>query len=83
MPPRITDERSKILNFYLTPKRVRETPEGARFRIGRIKADDGAKARDITHLLDRTYDYASPRELRWHLASRFGLPVDAVTVARQ
>lgn len=60
---------------------MRETTEGPRFRIGMLETRDGAGRRDVTHLFDRTYDYSSPRELRWHLASRFGLRPDDVKLA--
>ena len=69
------------MEFHLTPARVRQTADGPRFRIKNLKARDAAGARDITHLLDRTYDYASPRELRWHLADRFGIAPADVRIA--
>ncbi|ACA17393.1 hypothetical protein M446_2981 [Methylobacterium sp. 4-46] len=37
---------------------------------------------DVSHLLDRTYDYHSTRELRWHLADRFSSPVRTVSLSR-
>lgn len=70
------------MDFLFSPARVRETRDGTRFRIGRLKAVTPGALDDMTHLVDRTYDYASPRELRWHLADRFGLPVSSVTLRR-
>jgi hypothetical protein len=70
------------LEFEFSPARVRETLDGTRFRIGRVKAIHPGDGKDVTHLLDRSYDYASPRELRWHLAERFSLPVGAITLRR-
>lgn len=37
---------------------------------------------DVSHLIDRTYDYHSERELRWHLAERFASPVRSVGLNR-
>ncbi len=31
-----------------------------------------------SHLIDRSYNYHSPRELHWHLAERLGLAPTAV-----
>ena len=70
------------MKFEFTPTRVRETRDGTRFRIGRLMATGRAGVEDLTHLVDRAYDYASARELRWHLAERFALPVTAVSLAR-
>ncbi|WP_181708379.1 AsnC family transcriptional regulator [Chthonobacter rhizosphaerae] len=68
------------MHFEYRPAAVRETAEGPRFRIGRLTVTERNDARDVTALVDRTYDYASARELRWHLAERFRLPAAAVTV---
>jgi hypothetical protein len=37
---------------------------------------------DVSHLIDRTYDYHSVRELRWHLADRFSSLVRSVGLSR-
>jgi hypothetical protein len=76
------------VRFNCSPVRVRQTRSGPKFRIGRlteIRSRDIEDVRhgavkDVTHLVDRTYDYASSRELRWHLAERFELPPEAVTL---
>ena len=51
------------------------------FRVGQLRrlAARGTPA-DLSHLLDSSYDYHSPRELRWHLADRLGLSPTAVTL---
>jgi hypothetical protein len=33
---------------------------------------------DLSHLIDPSYEYHSPRELRWHLADRLGITPGAV-----
>lgn len=37
---------------------------------------------DVSDRIDRTYRYRSLRELRWHLADRFDLPVAAIALER-
>jgi hypothetical protein len=70
------------LKYAYTPARVRETRSGPRFRVGRLIDTADPKGRDVSHLIDRTYDYASPRELRWHLAERFGITPDRLVLER-
>ena len=57
--------------------------DAATFRVARLRrgAFGGSPASDISHLIDRTYDYHSPRELRWHLAQRLGLSPAAVSLS--
>jgi len=43
----------------------------------------GGGLREVSHLVDRSYAYHSPRELKWHLAERFGLPVRSVRLSLQ
>lgn len=51
------------------------------FQVAQISRHHGARgAMDVSHLIDGTYDYRSPRELRWHLAERFGLAPQAVSL---
>jgi hypothetical protein len=72
-----------MMNFKFSPKRARTAhADGAAFRISRLWAHDGAAENEISHLVDRTYPYRSARELRWHLAERFGLPVESVRLSR-
>lgn len=35
---------------------------------------------DLTDMIDQSYNYHSLRELRWHLAERFGLAPSAVAL---
>jgi hypothetical protein len=69
------------LHYAYTPVRVRETRSGPRFRVGRLVETTNANV-DISHLIDRTYDYASTRELRWHLAERFGTSPDRLMLVK-
>lgn len=48
-------------------------------RLSRIHAR-GGRAIDLSHLIDDSYEYHSPRELRWHLAERLGLAPAAVAL---
>jgi hypothetical protein len=34
----------------------------------------------MSHLIDRSYNYHSPRELHWHLADRLGLAPGALSL---
>ena len=52
------------------------------FQVARLTREGTDLAVDVSHLIDRTYDYHSDRELRWHLAERFNLPVDKVALRR-
>jgi len=53
------------------------------FRIDALRESraTGTAGADLSHLIDRSYDYHSPRELRWHLAERLGLAPAAVAVS--
>jgi len=51
------------------------------FRVGALWAANRGDLMDVSHLVDQTYDYHSERELRWHLAERFSVPVGAVTLS--
>lgn len=55
--------------------------DAATFRVGRVSrlAQRGTPA-DLSHLIDSSYDYHSPRELRWHLADRLGLAPAVVSL---
>jgi hypothetical protein len=70
------------ITISYTPARVRETAAGPRFRIKRLAEVRPDEIRDLTATMDRTYDYASARELRWHLADRFGLNPDRLVLER-
>jgi hypothetical protein len=59
---------------------VADRPQG--FRVARLWRHEGAASTEVSHLIDRTYDYASLRELRWHLADRFAGPVADLALDR-
>lgn len=67
------------MQFEIQP-RVDHRPDGDTFTVTRLLAADGAAKRDLSHLIDRSYPYQSLRELRWHLAERFSLPLKGVEV---
>ncbi|HYF55098.1 MAG TPA: hypothetical protein VEA41_12640 [Salinarimonas sp.] len=72
------------MKFTFEPRRTRRDPSAERptFRVARIWSDMSGRRSEISHLIDRTYDYASERELRWHLAERFARPVGSLTLER-
>ena len=71
------------MNFAFTRRSVSgRRAEYARFRVDRLTHDQTGCEVDVSHLIDRTYDYHSDRELRWHLAERFNLPVHKVALRR-
>lgn len=49
--------------------------DAATFRVGHLSRIHGRGSHgvDLSDLIDFSYDYHSARELRWHLADRFGL----------
>ncbi|WP_349368116.1 hypothetical protein [Salinarimonas sp.] len=68
-----------MMQFEFHPQ-ITDLPEAEAeaFTVARLYAADGAAKRDLSHLIDRSYAYQSLRELRWHLAERFQLPVKGV-----
>ena len=49
------------------------------FRVRTLnEASRAGRRADLSHLIDRSYGYHSPRELRWHLADRLGITPGAV-----
>ena len=53
--------------------------DAATFRVESLIETAARKgAADLSHLIDPSYEYHSPRELRWHLADRLGLAPKAV-----
>jgi hypothetical protein len=73
------------MQFEYTPRRSGRSPvtDATTFRVERLSqgAFDSAVPADITHLIDRSYRYHSPRELRWHLAERLGVTPAAVRLS--
>ncbi|MGU3538547.1 AsnC family transcriptional regulator [Methylobacterium sp. A54F] len=72
------------MQFEYTRRRSAHSPvtDAATFRVSGLKrATTAAQATvDLTHMIDKSYRYHSPRELRWHLAERFGLSPAAVNL---
>lgn len=75
--------------FEYTRRRGVRSPvtDATTFKVGRLKQrlTEGAKAHgdktvDLSHLIDTSYNYHSPRELRWHLAERFGMAPESVAL---
>jgi len=70
--------------FEYTRRRSVRSPvtDSATFKVGRIRqsATSDAPTLDLSHLIDRSYNYHSPRELRWHLADRLGLAPAALAL---
>lgn len=56
--------------------------DAATFRVEHLRQGglEGAPGADVSHLIDRSYEYHSARELRWHLAQRLGLAPAAVSL---
>lgn len=61
------------------PRHLGEEPT---FTIDRLWRQENGSKMDLSHLVDRTYAYRSVRELRWHLAERFAVPVSDLQVDR-
>jgi hypothetical protein len=68
--------------FEYTRRRGVRSPvtDAPTFRVGKLARAKTADQTgvDITDLIDRSYNYHSPRELHWHLAERLGLAPGAV-----
>lgn len=67
--------------FEYTRRRGVRSPvtDAPTFRVGKL-AEAGTQNHggDISHLIDRSYNYHSPRELHWHIAERLGLAPTAL-----
>ncbi len=68
--------------FQSRPARRHPVTDAATFRVTRLWSEDRTGRREVSHLLDRSYPYQSTRELRWHLAERFGQPVETLDIRR-
>jgi len=55
--------------------------DAATFRVDRLIETAARGPADLSHLIDPSYEYHSPRELRWHLAERLGLSPRAVRLS--
>ena len=80
--------KTRMLFEYTRRRGVRSpVTDAATFKVARLRkaplglcADSKAQTVDMTDLIDSSYNYHSPRELRWHLAERFGLAPSAVAL---
>lgn len=52
----------------------------ATFRVRQLSTGRRQGRTDLSHLIDLSYNYQSPRELRWHLADRLGLSPTSVSL---
>ncbi|MFE1599701.1 hypothetical protein [Methylobacterium sp. ID0610] len=52
------------------------------FHVQQIWRQVDGERIDVSHLIDRTYEYQSVRELHWHLADRFLSPVRSISLSR-
>lgn len=72
------------MHFEYTRRHGARSPvtDAATFRVDRVSrvAASDARSDDLSHLIDGSYDYHSPRELRWHLADRLGLAPAAIAL---
>ncbi|GJD32292.1 hypothetical protein PMNALOAF_3561 [Methylobacterium adhaesivum] len=70
--------------FEYTRRRGVRSPvtDAATFRVDRLRqaAPRGTQTTDLSHLIDSSYNYHSARELRWHLADRFGMLPEAIAL---
>jgi hypothetical protein len=69
------------MQFEYTRRRSVRSPvtDAPTFRVARLAAA-GQRDRDMSDLIDRSYNYHSARELHWHLADRLGVAPGAVSV---
>ena len=72
---------TKIMQFHIITHAAGADLAGdPTFTLDRVWASKDGRDREVSHLLDRTYGYRSVRELKWHLAERFGLSPRSVAV---
>ena len=76
-------DRRKGMLFEFTRRSGAPTVfnDGVTFHVDQIsRFGAGEGPIDVSHLIDRSYGYHSSRELRWHLAERFGVAPNAVAL---
>lgn len=67
---------------YTRRKGARSPVTGdATFRVRHLTTGCSGSRTDLSHLIDLTYNYQSPRELRWHLADRLGVAPAGVSLS--
>ncbi len=77
------DRRKDIMLFEFTRRDGAPSVfnDGSTFHVDQIsRFGEGKNPIDVSHLIDKSYGYHSSRELRWHLAERFGLTPNAVAL---
>lgn len=69
-----------MFEFTRRPGAPSVLTESSTFHVSSLARRAAAQgdAIDLSHLIDTSYAYHSPRELRWHLAERFGMAVGAI-----
>ena len=69
-----------MFEFTRRPGAASVLTEAPTFQVSSLarRAATQGEAIDLSNLIDTSYAYHSPRELRWHLAERFGLSVGAI-----
>ena len=72
------------MNFTYVPQLVASEHAGDPpvFTVERLWKGRRGRSTELSHMVDRTYLYQSSRELQWHLADRFGVPVAALELHR-
>ncbi len=71
-----------MINFFFEANASRPPlpADSATFRVARLWSQEAGSSTELSHMIDRTYDYNSVRELRWHLAERFARPLADLTL---
>jgi len=78
---KIEEKTSMLFEFTRRDGAPSVFNDGTTFHVAQIsRFGDGKRPIDVSHLIDESYGYHSSRELRWHLAERFGLTPNAVAV---
>ncbi len=73
------EEKTMHFEFRRHVGAISPVTNAVTFRVDRLVETPTRNASaDLSHLIDPSYEYHSPRELRWHLADRLGLAPAAV-----
>jgi hypothetical protein len=73
------DKKQMTIEFRRHESAISPVTNTATFRVGSLVDTQARNAQaDLSHLIDASYEYHSPRELRWHLADRLGITPAAV-----
>lgn len=77
---KIEEKTSMLFEFTRRDGAPTVFNDGTTFHVDQINRFGDGGSTDVSHLIDKSYGYHSSRELRWHLAERFGLTPSAVAV---